>query len=286
MRPQATPDYQSNQISNTVPTNVSPRHTKPTIVGIWKLLGCLHQGHWCNIFAAQPADASGSPRFDYAVKIARADTIDHPEVARQIRSEATVAAAATHPHLIPILDGDLNGSRPFIVMPRIDGQTLQASMATKTQPLPVALWWVRQAAQALAAVHQAGWIHGDVKPENLLVDSRGHITLIDLGFAASIGSASESTFRGTPEYAAPEMKTGASANPAADVFALGRTLAQLMKSVSVRIEAVDSLVESMTDPNPGARPTSKRLAEMLLRLEIETLHLHLHPKDVFPNRAA
>ena len=299
MTPHSTQDYQGFRLHDTgrnlgsgpVPGPTTGAANKPQIVGIWRLLQKIHAGNWCDIFAAQPADASGSPRYDYAVKIARTLAPEHLEVTRQLRAEVEVARVARHPHLVPVLDADLQGSRPFIVMPRLEARTLsdilgKVDSQRASQPIPVSLWWVRQVAQALQSIHDNGWIHGDIKPENILVDSRGHVTLIDLGFAQSIGAASDQCFRGTPDYAAPEQLAGGVASPKSDIFSLGTVLLRLLPKQQECPAAILELVDAMCSKAIEQRPAARELCEQLLQLEIDNLHLHLCPENVFPKKAA
>lgn len=291
MTHRSTQDYQGVRLHNTGLGANTAASIKPSIAGIWRLVQPLHNGTWCDLYAAQPADAAGSPRLDYAVKIARKSASDQPEVLRQLRAEVDVCGAARHPHLIPLLDSDLEGTRPFIVMPRLESRTMadairKASRQNAYQPIPVALWWVRQTAQALLAIHDSGWTHGDLKPENIMVDSRGHVTLIDLGFAKPIGTKGDDTFRGTPDFAAPEAVSGAASNPKSDIYSLGTVLSRLIPKASECPTTVTQLVEQMRAESVEARPTTKVLCELLLKLEIENLHLHLSPNNLFPKRAA
>ena len=150
------------------------------------------------------------------------------------------------------------------------------------KPLPVALWLVRQVAQALSAVHAAGWIHGDVKPENVIVGPGGHVTLIDLGFAAQIHTVNGSQFRGTPDYAAPELLSGnMAALPAADMFSLGKMLWHWLTQVQTdndrSFEPVAELIERLVAKDPAARPMADAVIGQLLRLEINTLGQHFDP---------
>ena len=279
--------------STATKTNPSASTSPLGTVGIWRLTQLLHAGQWCDLYAAQPADAAGSPRSDYAVKITRQSSQAAPEAARQVRMEATVAAAARHQHLIPVLDHQLNSSRPYIVMPRIAGAPLTLLLERSSQPLPVALWWTRQSAQAVAALHTAGYAHCDLKPDNLLIDDRGHLTVVDLGLAQRIGTPADgdgsSAFRGTPRYAAPErLKDVAPPIDAAiDIYALGVVLQELLSTAQPSLPGLDELVASMLSCDVEARPSAKQLVETLLRLEIETLHHHIRPDgDVFRRQAA
>lgn len=252
--------------------------SKPFLVGIWRLMGLLHRGRWCDLYTAQPADASGSPRSDYVVKITQQTVQMDPEAARQIRSEAAAATSAHHPHLISVLDAQLQGARPFIVMPRIEGTTLSDLTEHSHLPLPAALWVVRQAAQALGILHRSGWVHGDVKPENLLMDSRGHVTLIDLGFAQRVGTTSSLRLMVTPDFAPPEFDADSVvANSAGDIYSLGKTLEKLISDWETAPINIKELLQRMTAEKVSDRPAAERLVDQLLKLEIEHLHHHIRP---------
>ena len=254
----------------------------PTILGIWRLGRPIHQSKQTALSLSQPADAAGSPRWDYAIKRALPN---QSEGQRQISQFVASASAIVHPNVVPVLDASVSGSTPYLVMPRIEGPTMQQHLATAFPPLPVALWLVRQTAQALDAIHTAGWVHGDVKPDNVIVGPRGHVTLIDFGFASRVHSVPSHVYRGTPDYSAPETLAGQSAMmPAMDIFSLGRLLWQwLARTEPTRealIEPAAGLVEQMVSIDPTARPKASEVANQLLRLEIETLGCHIVPTQM------
>lgn len=235
------------------------------------------------IFAAQPADAIGSNRWDYAVRLAGTDALS-----RLVTTAFVAAASATkHPHLVPVLDASVDSYRPYLVMPRLTGQTLAEHFERDARlPLAVGLWTVRQVAEALQTLHQAGWIHGDVKPENILVSPTGHTTLIDLGFARKIHTVRRGIFQGTPAYAAPEAMDGShAAIEAMDTFSLGRVLWQCLNyvaespwdNVSRATETAASLVSSMIHPNANERPKLSFVVKQLFDLELKTLGTHIQP---------
>ncbi len=268
-------------------THVSPKNAGkncdgPSILGIWRVGRTLHQGDGAVVALAQPADAASNPRWDYVIK--RAVGGDrNVEVRRQIGQYISAASAVGHPNLIAVLDASMTAGTPYVVMPRLDGHTMQDHIdSTKLKPLPVALWFVRQAAQALEALHTGGWVHGDVKPQNAIVGPRGHVTLIDLGFASRVHTASHHIYRGTPNYSAPETLSGEMASmPSMDIFSLGRVLWQWMircENVNTALmEPVAELVEAMVSDDPSARPSAGTVAKGLLLLEIETLGRHIGP---------
>ena len=257
-------------------------NSRPSILGIWRLGEVIHTNLGSELAFAQPADALGSPRWDYVLKRALEGDGD-VEARRQITQFVVAATAVAHPNLIPMLDASVTASSPYLVMPKIEGQTMQSLMTSPGSiPLPVALWFVRQIAQAVDALHQAGWIHGDIKPENVIVGARGHVTVIDLGFAARIHTVSRHRFRGTPEYSSPEAIAGQmAAMPAMDVFSLGRILWKWLTCIEqvnqASIEPVAGLVESMVSEDDAQRPSALSVSDQLLRLEIESLGCHIGP---------
>ena len=204
---------------------------------------------------------------------------------RQILQSIAAASCATHPNLIALLDASTTSNQPYMVMPRLEGEPMQSHLeSTTSKPLPVALWLVRQLAQALDSLHTTGWVHGDVKPENSVVGSRGHVTLVDLGFASRIHTLPNHHFRGTPDYAAPEALAGTlAAIPAMDIFSLGRVLwhwiTRTEQVSQAMLEPVADLVQQMVSKNPNERPTAAEVVQQLLSLEIETLGRHIGPAN-------
>lgn len=257
----------------------SPPPAVPRILGIWRVGQTLHTGSFTAVCLAQPADAAGSGRWDYTIKFAPPQCT---EGQRQIKQFVAAASAVVHPGTVPVLDASTTAATPYLVMPRIEGTTIKHQFQAALTPLPVALWLVRQVAAALEAMHAAGWVHGDVKPENVIVGPRGHVTLIDLGFATRVQSVSRNTDRGTPWYVAPEALAGdTAATPAWDVFALGRLLWQWLTRIEPVPEPVlhpiAELVEQMVSNQPSRRPSAAAVAKRLLRQELETLGRHIQP---------
>jgi len=274
---------------------MASRATPPTLMGIWRLGEVLYAGAHSRLFEAQPADAAGSPRYDYVLRTVPLARENRDASSAQLTRFANAATATSHPNLIVVLDSSLHSVQPFLIMPRLTGSTLADLLRASTpQPLPVVLWMARQAAQGLAALHLASWLHGDVKPENLYVGMHGHLTVLDLGFARQLGTRMHQEFLGTPPYAAPELldDRDATASAAADVFALGRVLLKLLAWTGPTVknleslDAVAELISEMIAKHPADRPTAKDVASRLLRLEIETLGEHIQPESPPLRRAA
>src|SRR5262249_42119440 len=134
--------------------------------------------------------------------------------------EARLSARLNHPNLIRAFDVDAEGDLHFLVMEYLDGRSLQ-QIVDGHGPLPFtrAAEYVRQAARGLQYAHEAGLVHRDVKPDNLLLDRRGVVKVLDLGLARAFGGATDNVtatydgrpILGTADYLAPEQAVNGSA---------------------------------------------------------------------------
>ncbi len=257
----------------------------PKVIGIWHLGQQIHVGAHSVLFTAQPADAIGSPRFDYVLRTLPAieQVIQRDQAVAQLVRFVDAASAVRHPNLIAVLDSSLQSAKPYLTMPRLAGQTLRSWLFRKENGvrLPVAIWFIRQISQALAAMHEIGLMHGDVTPQNVHLSVQGHVTLLDLGFARPQATAS-GEFLGTPDYAAPECLEG-QFYLASDIYSLGKMLMDLIvhsephvKSQAL-LEPIADLIAQMLQPSPADRPTVQEVTKKLLRLEFETLGEHIQP---------
>jgi serine/threonine-protein kinase len=163
-----------------------------------------------------------------AVKMPIAELADDTSLTDAVLTEARAAARLSHPHLAAVHDygEDSNGDgpQPYVVMELVEGHTLAARVA-EDGPLDwtEAVTIGAQIADALTAVHDAGLVHRDVKPGNIMLAAAGP-KLVDFGVAAPTGrSPADAAGRiwGTPGYLPPEQLLHGHAVPAGDVFALG-----------------------------------------------------------------
>ncbi|MFI9404899.1 protein kinase [Nocardia sp. NPDC052316] len=142
--------------------------------------------------------------------------------------EGRIAARLHHPHAITVFDVAEEDGQPWLVMEYMDAPSLAAKLSGKRTLPPVEVARVgAQAAAALAAAHEAGIMHRDVKPANLLVGDDGTVKLTDFGISRAVGDVTVTAtgfLAGTPAYLAPEVARGENPEPASDVFALGSTL--------------------------------------------------------------
>jgi eukaryotic-like serine/threonine-protein kinase len=142
--------------------------------------------------------------------------------------EARLAARLNHPHVVAVYDLVDDGDDHWLVMEYVEGVTLAELIRRDGELTPdEAAGLVRQAADALAAAHEVGIVHRDVKPSNMLVTPNGDVKLSDFGIARAEADASltqTGLVTGSPAYLAPEVASGSTATEASDVWSLGATL--------------------------------------------------------------
>src|SRR3954465_5300925 len=166
-----------------------------------------------------------------AIKLLRADRTADATRLRRFEQESRAISALNHPNIVTIFEmGEANGAR-FIVLEYVNGQTIRTLIGGR-QGLAAIAPVGRQAARALAVAHDAGIVHRDVKPENIMVRDDGYVKVLDFGLARIVDQqaaersthvnmeTAPGTLLGTVAYMAPEQARGSQAGPAADVFAL------------------------------------------------------------------
>jgi eukaryotic-like serine/threonine-protein kinase len=159
---------------------------------------------------------------EVAVKLLRADLAEIEDVRRRFEGEAQAAAALVHPNIVTVFDAGEEDGAPFIVMELLPGRTLIDELASG----PLSSVQVRDLAVAvlgaLAAAHNAGIVHRDVKPGNVLRAADGTWKVADFGIAKIAEAAGDLTVSGvvigTPAYMAPERLDGDPATAASDLY--------------------------------------------------------------------
>jgi serine/threonine protein kinase len=160
------------------------------------------------------------------------------DLRRRFVREARLAARLAHPNVVRVFDVGEDEGRPFIAMEYVEGETL-AEVVARRGPVPaaeVATLGV-QACAGLAAAHAAGLVHRDVKPQNLLLGTDGVLKLGDFGVAVGHDGTrltAAGTVLGTAGYLAPEQARGEEVTAAADIYAVGAVLYELLTGIPVR----------------------------------------------------
>ncbi|HEX4777637.1 MAG TPA: serine/threonine-protein kinase [Acidimicrobiia bacterium] len=232
---------------------------------------------------------------DVAIKLLRTESADAEGIARFVR-EARIAASLSHPHVVRIFDAGEEDGRLYLVMELVRGPNL-AYVLKRVGPLGVrqAVALTDQVLGALAAAHERGLVHRDVKPGNILFADDRTVKLADFGLAKTVQDPSSAVTRpgqvvGTPMYLAPERSEGRGASPASDLYSVGIVLFEMLAGkppftgrslLELAIahqqapvppiprtdvpEAVEALMLHALACDPDARPSSARAMQEALR---------------------
>jgi eukaryotic-like serine/threonine-protein kinase len=201
-------------------------------IGNWQVTECVWEGPWSRVYRARPVDSQNERSASYAVKLLRGERQDDPLAREMLAREARATAAVRHPHLITTLEAQLSRGPCFLVLPWLEGTSLETyANARRLLDPPVVLWIARQTAEAMDALDRAGWRHGDIKPSNIFLSPQGHVTLLDLGLARrrdekpdGRGELAGSAHYLAPEHAIPRGR----ADVRSDIYSLGVVLYQLL----------------------------------------------------------
>jgi predicted Ser/Thr protein kinase len=252
-----------------------------TLQGRHRVLAFLGSGGMGDVYLAQDL-ALAQP---VALKFLSADLARRPEAVALLVNEVTIARRIAHSGVCRVHDLGSADGIPFVSMEFIEGETLERRLAREGPPsLDDARSWVYQLCEALAAAHDQGVLHCDLKPSNVMLTTDGRVKITDFGLAGLItaleGRASKF---GTAAYLAPERLAGAPPTCASDVYALGLLLLDLfagknaappvgpdrspsarrltaraaMRTARVPRDVAD-LIESCLRADPHARPASAR----------------------------
>ncbi|MEV6302633.1 serine/threonine-protein kinase [Actinoplanes sp. NPDC051861] len=165
---------------------------------------------------------------DVAIKVLSAGLARNPALLVRIRDEARAVARLRHPNIVDVYDYGEEPSRlPYVVMEVVAGRSLSQLLSGGPLPWRLAVLIGAQVAAALAAAHERGVVHRDVKPANVVV-SGARVKLVDFGISAVSGADDRAAgeLLGTPAYLAPERLEHGVVRPATDVYATGLLLYQ------------------------------------------------------------
>lgn len=158
-----------------------------------------------------------------AVKVLHAGVHADAEARRRFVEEARAAAALNHPNIVAVHDSGEHEGTPFIVMERLPGNSLADAIARGPLPQPLVRKVLDDVLAALAAAHDAGILHRDVKPGNVLFTPTGQVKLGDFGIAKSAGVdlTTDGQIVGTMAYLSPARIVGQAATVSDDLYSVG-----------------------------------------------------------------
>jgi eukaryotic-like serine/threonine-protein kinase len=206
------------------------KHRGFVISGKYKLLEGIGKGGMGKVFLCEHIRL----RRKVALKVLASKHLDSPGALERFEREAQAIASLDHPNIVRAHDIDQEGRLHFLVMEYVDGVSLQDLVGRRgPMTVPRAAHYVAQAAEGLQHAHEAGWVHRDIKPGNLLLDRAGVVKVLDLGLARFFPDKSEplthkyreNAVLGTVDYVAPEQAIDChKADIRADIYSLGATL--------------------------------------------------------------
>ncbi|MEZ6091505.1 MAG: serine/threonine-protein kinase [Pirellulaceae bacterium] len=164
-----------------------------------------------------------------AIKVLAPELAGSGAARKRFSREAKSAAAVVHPHVVPIQNVDEHNGLPYLVMPVVEGRSLQQRVENDG-PLEVVevIRIAAQIADGLSAAHGQGLVHRDIKPANILLESGvDRVRITDFGLARAVDDASmthSGVIAGTPQYMSPEQSHGDTINHRSDLFSLGSVM--------------------------------------------------------------
>ena len=257
---------------------VEPPADGPTLSGRYRLERRLGSGGMGSVWRAHDQLLGR----DVAIKLVDPGaTEERLGSGERLRREARAVGALAHPGVARLFDYCDTPDGAFLVMELAEGESLAAQLIRGPIPPARAVDIAAQCADALDAAHRAGVVHRDVKPSNIMLTSRG-VKLVDFGIASTAwDSALTAAGRvlGTAAYLAPERATGRPATPAADLYALGVVLYQMLAGrLPFRAEDPVSMMYAHTtaDPLPLSGDIPAALAEICRALLAKTPEARPH----------
>ncbi|MEU3400631.1 serine/threonine-protein kinase [Streptomyces filamentosus] len=248
-------------------SRVQPVHPgDPRSVGPYRVIGRLGAGGMGSVYAA--LDSSG---LQVAVKVVHPAQAADDEFRARFRREVRLSQRVTGPCLVPVHDADTNGPVPWLATHFVPGPTLDQHLATGGTLDGAHLYALAAGtAAALASVHEAGIVHRDVKPQNVILAPAGP-RLLDFGIAHLLDGTSVTrtgVMTGTPGWISPEHYRAGEVSPAGDIFAWGALIAY---AATGRLPFGTGAPDAVAFRVLSAEPDLEGMPKALLQLVVQAL---------------
>lgn len=231
----------------------------PQYFGRYQVLGELGRGAMGVVYRGWDTQLERS----VAIKVINRESVTGgvaEEIVARFLREAKLAARVTHPGVVVIHDAGEQEGLLFLVMELVEGESLAARLRRGQYPTAAeAMELTAQVAEALGAAHQAGIVHRDVKPANVLIAKDGRVKVSDFGVAKAVGEGTGLTRTGTtvgsPAYMSPEQVKGDQVDARSDLFSLGVMLYEmLLRKRPFPADTLTTLVYQILNADPFADP--------------------------------
>lgn len=216
-----------NQAKASLPKGIAEARFAPGEIlgGRYRIISMLGKGGMGEVYQADDL-ALGQK---VALKFISHRLARDPDRVAKFRNEVRIARRISHPFVCRVYDIGETGGDLFLSMEFVEGEDL-ASLLSKIGRIPEerAIVMAFQLCQGLAAAHEQGVIHRDIKPHNVLLDRRGNVRITDFGLAGFVGEFRDDELRdGTPAYMSPEQLAGREVTVKSDLFSLGLVLYEI-----------------------------------------------------------
>lgn len=208
---------------------------------------------------------------DVAIKFLRPEFKENPDFLSRFQREANAASKMSHHNIVNLLDVGEDTNNPFIVIEYVNGKTLKDIIReSKTLPQDVSVQIAIRILSALQHAHQAGIIHRDIKPQNILVNQKGYIKVSDFGIARMVGAKtatltdSDKSVMGSVHYFSPEQAQGELATVSSDLYSVGIVLYEMLTGkvpfdgdtpVAIALQHVQVKPKPLRELNPDVSPS-------------------------------
>jgi serine/threonine protein kinase/Tol biopolymer transport system component len=249
---------------------MSPEIGPGARVGPYDIVGWLGAGGMGEVYRARDARLGR----DVAIKLIAQSLATDPARVQRFEQEARAAGQLSHPNILAVYDTGVHAGIPYIVSELLEGESLRARLRAGPMAPRRAAEYARQIAEGLAAAHDRGVVHRDVKPDNLFVTSDGRIKILDFGVAKlsqsdeeavqDIGAAGGATDTavagvvGTAAYMSPEQVRGVPVDSRSDIFSVGSVLYEMLvgQPAFVRETPAETMTAILNDEPADTLPSS------------------------------
>src|SRR2546428_5634574 len=224
------------------------------IKGRYKLIDERGRGSFATVYVARDLENNHI----YAVKVMHLELSNEGELLARFEREAHILLNLNDSHIVRIVDYDHDDNLHFIVMEYVDGQNLKYYMTNERGMEPLrALDYTRQITEGLDAAYKQGVVHRDIKPQNILVNGKDVVKIVDFGLARSretVTLTQSNVFMGTAYYISPEQaESGRSADSRSDLYSVATVLFEMLTG-NPPFEgetAVDIVIKHMNEKVPS-----------------------------------
>jgi serine/threonine protein kinase len=246
----------------------------------YRIVSKIGEGGMGEVYRARDAKLGR----DVAIKVLPASLSENTDRLNRFEQEAQAAGALNHPNILSIYHIGTHDGAPYIVSELLEGETLRERMAGGALPQRKAVDYALQIAKGLAAAHDKGIVHRDIKPDNIFITDDGRVKILDFGIAKLTGTGDgkqsqtevptrkvntdPGTVMGTMGYMSPEQLKGQPVDHRSDIFSFGAILYEMLSGK--RAFRGDSMAETMSailreDP-PELSETNKTISPALERV--------------------